>query len=167
MAGSTWWRSGGSRAPSTCRIAAAGSIRSPASRPHRPGRGDLGVQGADLSRHGGFVAHAGPALDFRSDRAAAGDVYDTGMLGKVIKSAGKGTVFPLIVKVVEKAGKAGLLVFEDATDAAEIYTTLLIGDLQIQRVIGVRGPLSEKEIKIRTNRAFGIMLRLFGVTEGS
>jgi AcrR family transcriptional regulator len=98
------------------------------------------------------------------NRAAAGDVYDTGTLGKVIATAGKESVFPLIVNVLESARNKKQMDFEDAYDAADTYTRLLIGDLQIQRVIGVRKQLTRKEIDARSERAFNLLLRLFGST---
>jgi hypothetical protein len=94
------------------------------------------------------------------NRAAAGDVFDTGTLGKVIASAGKETVISLIVKVLERARRRGQIEFENAYDAADIYTGLLIGDLQIRRVIGVCNPLTQKEIDTRSERAFNVFLRI-------
>lgn len=101
------------------------------------------------------------------NRAAAGDVFDTGTLGKVIASAGKETVFPLVVQVLEKARRKGQMDFEDAHDAADIYTGLLIGDLQIRRVIGVCKQPTKKEMDARSERAFSLILRLFGSHTGS
>jgi AcrR family transcriptional regulator len=101
------------------------------------------------------------------NRAAAGDVFDTGTLGKVIASAGKETVAPLIVKVLERARRKGQMDFENAHDAADIYTGLLIGDLQIRRVIGVCKQLTQKEIDARSQRAVSLLLRLFGPHGGA
>ena len=45
-------------------------------------------------------------------------------------------------------------------EAAELYLDLLIGDLQIRRVIGVIPMLSEQEVTARSNRARDIVLKL-------
>lgn len=100
------------------------------------------------------------------NRAAAGDVFDTGTLGEVIAAAGKEAVVPLIVKVLERARRKGQMDFEDAYDTADIYTGLLIGDLQIRRVIGVRKQLTDKETDARSERAYNLLLRLFGSRGG-
>lgn len=101
------------------------------------------------------------------NRAAAGDVFDTGTLGKVIASAGKETVVPLVVNVLERARRKGQMDFKDAYATADIYTGLLIGDLQIRRVIGVCKQLTDKEIDARSERAYNLLLRLFGSRGGA
>ncbi len=68
------------------------------------------------------------------NRAAAAD--PSGELGAAISQAGRETVLPLIVQVLEKAKQAELLVFDRADLAAGLYMDLLVGDLQIRRVIG-------------------------------
>jgi AcrR family transcriptional regulator len=96
------------------------------------------------------------------NRAAVGDLAETATLGPTIAAAGRETIRPLIVSLLAKARAAGDLAFDDAEDVAEIYFGLLIGDLQIQRVIGVRDVLEPDEMRNRADRAFRLLLRLFG-----
>ena len=68
------------------------------------------------------------------NRAAAAD--PSGELGAAISQAGRESVLPLIVQVLENAKKAKLLAFDRADQTAGLYMDLLVGDLQIRRVIG-------------------------------
>ena len=54
------------------------------------------------------------------------------------------------------------LAFGDTDEIVEVYIGLLIGDLQIRRAIGVREAPRESEIRIRADRAFRLMRRLYG-----
>ena len=58
------------------------------------------------------------------------------MLGKTIAEGGRESVAPLIRALSEGARNLGLMRFDDAEDTADVYINVLIGDLQIQRVIG-------------------------------
>lgn len=68
------------------------------------------------------------------NRAAAAD--PTGELGAVISKAGRETVLPLLVQVLEQAKRQGDLTFDQPEETAALYMNLLVGDLQIRRVIG-------------------------------
>lgn len=68
------------------------------------------------------------------NRAAAAD--PTGELGAVISEAGRETVLPLLVEVLEEAKRRGDLSFDHPEEPAALYMNLLVGDLQIRRVIG-------------------------------
>lgn len=68
------------------------------------------------------------------NRAAAAD--PSGELGAAISMAGRESVLPLIVAVLERAKSDKKLVFDQADEAAGLYMNLLVGDLQIRRVIG-------------------------------
>ena len=63
------------------------------------------------------------------NRAAAAD--PSGELGAALARHGRGTVMPVLAKRL-----ARLNGFDSAADAAETFIALLIGDLQIRRVIG-------------------------------
>lgn len=68
------------------------------------------------------------------NRAAAAD--PSGELGAAISMAGRESVLPLIVAVLERAKSDKKLIFDQADEAAGLYMNLLVGDLQIRRVIG-------------------------------
>ena len=92
------------------------------------------------------------------DRAAAGDVHDTGLLGRTIVEGGRDTIIPLLARVIDKTGPHQI----DATEAAELYFDLLVADTQIRRVIGVLPILSDAEIEKRSARAKRVLLQALG-----
>ena len=95
------------------------------------------------------------------NRAAAGDVHETGTLGGLIAAGGKATIMPLLAEVFEAARAEGTLAPGNPEEAAEIYIALLIGDLQIERVIGVRAPLSDDAVESRADRAYRLISQLY------
>jgi len=95
------------------------------------------------------------------NRAAAGDATDTGSLGRTIARSGRETITPLLTQLFEQARAAGLMNFDEAATVTEIYVGLLIGDLQIRRVIGVQPPLKAEEIKQRAERAQRLIMQIF------
>lgn len=115
------------------------------------------------------LARFGPALlslvtsdkAIALNRAAAGDATDTGSLGRTVARSGRETIAPLLTKLFEQARAAGLMNFDDAATVTEIYVGLLIGDLQIRRVIGVQSRLKPKEIRQRAERAQRLIMQLF------
>lgn len=90
------------------------------------------------------------------NRAAAGDVHDTGMLGRTINEGGRDAILPILAQVFDRSEPQGMTGYE----AAELYLDILISDLQIRRVIGVLPMLSETEVKARSDRARDIILKL-------
>lgn len=95
------------------------------------------------------------------NRAAAGDVHETGTLGGLIAEGGKRTILPLLVGLFQQADSEDLFACDDPAEAADIYLSLLIGDLQIERVIGVRGEMSDAQIRKRARRAYQLTLQVF------
>ena len=92
------------------------------------------------------------------NRAAAAD--PSGELARELTQAGRGTVAPLIADVFVKARAAGLLSFEDASQAVGLYLDLLVGDLQIRRVLGAVPELSRTEIDQRAAAALDNLQQL-------
>lgn len=95
------------------------------------------------------------------NRAAASDVKDTATLGPAIAKAGRDTIAPLLGAVIGAAIAAGDLIAVEPAEAAEVYISLLIGDLQIRRVIGVLPVPSPQDIAARATRAQMQFLRLY------
>lgn len=85
------------------------------------------------------------------NRAAAAD--GSGELGATLSEAGRETVLPLIEQVLERARKQGTLKFDQTSEAAGMYLDLLVGDLQIRRVIGRQPTPSDKYCRERSERA--------------
>lgn len=68
------------------------------------------------------------------NRAAAAD--SSGELGATLSKAGRESVLPLLEEVFLRARTEGQLGFDETGEAVALYLDLLIGDLQIRRVIG-------------------------------
>jgi hypothetical protein len=68
------------------------------------------------------------------NRAAAADQNVD--LGEIISQAGRETVLPLFRRVLDGAKHKGQLSFRRSDEAAALYLDLLVGDLQIRRIIG-------------------------------
>lgn len=95
------------------------------------------------------------------NRAAAGDVYDTGTLGGALAKGGREALLPLIADLLGRAQDDGALVIDEPAEAAEDYINLLLGDVQIRRVAGALEPLSDADIVARSTRALKLMRRLY------
>lgn len=100
------------------------------------------------------------------NRAAAGDVSDTATLGQLIAASGRDTIRPLLMTVLSQAQTGGQIACDDPQKAAETYFHLLIGDLQIRRVIGVLDALSEEDIGQRSRAALEMFARLYAPQDG-
>ncbi|WP_420408883.1 TetR/AcrR family transcriptional regulator [Hoeflea sp.] len=92
------------------------------------------------------------------NRAAAAD--PTGELGALIAEQGRETVAPLIGAVLERARAGGLVAYESTGEAVGLYLDLLVGDLQIRRVIGRAPAPDEAAISARARRALDRFLLL-------
>ncbi len=89
------------------------------------------------------------------NRAAAADA--SGALGQELSRAGRESVLPLILQVLERARSAGHLTFEHSDQAAGLYLDLLVGDLQIRRVIGTLPPPNPDVCEARAARAVALL----------
>lgn len=94
------------------------------------------------------------------NRAAAAD--HSGELGATLSQSGREAVFPLLEKVLERARDDGQLHFAETADAVGLYLDLLIGDLQIRRVIGRQPSPSEEFCQTRAQRAVHHLETLLG-----
>lgn len=94
------------------------------------------------------------------NRAAAGDISDTKTLGPAIARFGRDTIAPLLRNLMQAASRSGLIVCDDPASAADIYFRLLIGDLQVRRIIGALDELPPSEIERRANQAAALFVQL-------
>lgn len=92
------------------------------------------------------------------NRAAVADA--SGDLSEAIALSGRETVFPLIAKVLEDGREKGELIYDSSDEAAALYINLLIGDLQIRRVIGRLPAPTEDFCHERSARAVKYLQRL-------
>lgn len=96
------------------------------------------------------------------NRAAAGDVYHTGTLGKAIAKSGRDMIAPLVERLVQVGLDRKLLHRSNSSEIAGVFLTILIGDIQIQRVIGDIPELTEAQKEDRTDRACAVIQNLYG-----
>lgn len=90
------------------------------------------------------------------NRAAAAD--PSGDLGRIIAEAGRGSIAPQLTDLFARAMEG-----EDPAQVTEVYLGLLLGDLQIRRVIGRMPPPDAIEARQRADRALEMLRRLFPV----
>lgn len=95
------------------------------------------------------------------NRAAVIDVNDSNTLGKTIAEQGKMKVAPLLVQAIQQGVEKGVFNSDDASEITQVYLSLLIGDVQVQRVIGARDVLSHQEIEQRSKLALKCIKQLF------
>lgn len=95
------------------------------------------------------------------NRAAVADAAGSGLLGQALAEAGRDTVAPLIAQVFKQAHATGQLFVDNPDEAADVYVSVLVGDLQIRRAIGVLKIPRETEIRRRANRALRFMKAFF------
>ncbi|MEM1079544.1 MAG: TetR/AcrR family transcriptional regulator [Pseudomonadota bacterium] len=94
------------------------------------------------------------------NRAAAAD--PSGALGVALSEAGRGTIAPLIKHVITQAqGQRALANGPQATEIAETYVTLLLGDLQIRVVAGHQAPPPPEALSLRAERALAQLRTLY------
>ncbi|MEH6724701.1 MAG: TetR/AcrR family transcriptional regulator [Hyphomicrobiales bacterium] len=93
------------------------------------------------------------------NRAAASD--SSGTLGATIAEAGRDTIAPLIGQLIVRLMQDRNSADNDTAEITETYLGLLIGDLQIRRIIGQMQPLSEADSAARSDRALTLLRRLY------
>lgn len=101
------------------------------------------------------------------NRAAAGDISDTKTLGPTIAQFGRDTIAPLVRDLLQAASRCGHIDCDDPAAAADIYFRLLIGDLQVRRIIGAIDELPLPEIGRRASGALALFLRLYAPAGGA
>ncbi len=92
------------------------------------------------------------------NRAAAADA--SGELGLALSTAGREATAPMIGNVLEQARDKGKLAFQSTEDAVALYLDLLVGDLQIRRVIGRQAALDAAAREARAARALSRLILL-------
>lgn len=95
------------------------------------------------------------------NRAAAGDVHDTGTLGRALADGGREALVPRIATLLARASQAGELSVGDADEAADVYISLLLGDVQIRRATGALDGLCATEVEKRAARALKLITTLY------
>lgn len=92
------------------------------------------------------------------NRAAASD--ESGELGATIAAGGRDSVFPLIEKLIQRGLESRALAAPSARIAADWFLNLLIGDLQIRRVIHTLPVPSDEDVDSRVVAAISAFRKL-------
>ena len=92
------------------------------------------------------------------NQAAAAD--PSGELGTAIADAGRKQILPLICQIFDRAKADPNWILDKSEEAAELYITLLVGDLQIRRAIGQIPSPDEAFIKARADKALTLFFKL-------
>ncbi len=102
------------------------------------------------------------------NRAAAAEAENSSpgeKLGDAIASAGRETITPLINKVFKAAAAKGYWSESETDDAVQTYVSLLIGDLQMRRAIGVQDALTPEQCQQRAQHALDLTLKIFNLSD--
>ena len=92
------------------------------------------------------------------NKAAAGD--ESGELGRALAESGRETVLPLLEGLAARAIGQGGITSMDSRQAAELFVTLLVGDLQVRRVTGAMGEPDDAFINARSTAAMAAFRQL-------
>ena len=95
------------------------------------------------------------------NRAAAADVSEGNALGPLLAENGRETVVQLLLQFFEQAIVAGLFQNHDSREMTEIYLALLLGDVQIRRVIGVTNEPDPAATRMHSQRVIELFVQLF------
>lgn len=95
------------------------------------------------------------------NRAAISEAKSDPTLARLLSSAGRQSVLPGFIRLLEKHKGRGTLTIDDPAQAAEDFLGLLLGDLQVRRLLGVMPPPKKAQIAARATRATQAFLRLY------
>lgn len=92
------------------------------------------------------------------NRAAAADA--SGFLGAALSESGRQDILPIVAQLFERAQNDGLFPNFKMNELCSLYMKLLIGDLQIRRLIGAHDELSQKQIDDQSLQAIQYLMQL-------
>ncbi|WP_162654638.1 TetR/AcrR family transcriptional regulator [Lentilitoribacter sp. Alg239-R112] len=92
------------------------------------------------------------------NRAAAADA--SGVLGAALSEAGRQDILPIIALLFERVQDDGLFPGFAMDELCSLYMKLLVGDLQIRRLIGAHEVLSQKQIHDQASQALQYLMLL-------
>ena len=95
------------------------------------------------------------------NRAAIAEAASDRRLADILVAEGRQATLPAFVGYLEGRAKSGLLALDAPQEAAEDFLGLLLGDLQIRRLLGVRPKPGRAQIEARARAATEKFLRLY------
>lgn len=96
------------------------------------------------------------------NRAAISEALSEPSLAQTLASAGREATMPAFVALLERHRRRGALAFDDPSRASGDFLGLLIGELQVRRLLGLAPVPDEAAIAARAARAADAFLRLYG-----
>lgn len=99
------------------------------------------------------------------NRVAAAEAGGDAALGAFLAEKGRDHVMPKLAAYFQALEKQGLIGTGTSEEPAEIWLSLLAGDLQIRRATGALGLPTQEELRARSIRAAELMFRLYGTNE--
>lgn len=95
------------------------------------------------------------------NRAAISEAKSDPTLARLLASAGRQSVLPSFIRLLEMHAESGALKLDDPPRAAEDFLGLLLGDAQVRRLLGVMVPPGKAQIAARSTRATRAFLKLY------
>lgn len=99
------------------------------------------------------------------NRVAAAEAGGDATLGAFLAEKGRDHVMPKLAAYFQALAKQGVMGIAAAEEPAEIWLSLLAGDLQIRRATGAIGLPTQEEIDARSARAAQLTFQLYGKNE--
>lgn len=99
------------------------------------------------------------------NRVAAAEAGGDATLGAFLAEKGRDHVMPKLAAYFQALAKQGVMDIAAAEEPAEIWLSLLAGDLQIRRATGAIGLPTQEEVDARSARAAQLTFQLYGKNE--
>lgn len=101
------------------------------------------------------------------NRAAISEACSEPVLAGILVQTGRESTLPFFVRYLEQCRERGVLNIYDPQTAAETFLVLLLGDMQVRRLLVVVDTPDTDAIDGRTRMAVAKFLRLYGVEDRS
>jgi len=99
------------------------------------------------------------------NRAAISEARSDPSLAQTLATAGREATLPIFIRFLDLHRARGSLKIEDLAEAAEDFLGLLLGDIQIRRLLGLLPAPSKAEIETRAVHATQAFLRLYAAPQ--
>ncbi|MBB2905381.1 AcrR family transcriptional regulator [Rhizobium sp. RAS22] len=99
------------------------------------------------------------------NRVAAAEAGGDATLGAFLAEKGRDHVMPKLAAYFQALANQGVMGIAAAEEPAEIWLSLLAGDLQIRRATGAIGLPTQEEIDARSARAAQLTFQLYGANK--
>jgi AcrR family transcriptional regulator len=98
------------------------------------------------------------------NRVAIAEAQHHPAFAHILVARGRATTGPLVAAWLDRKRQEGVLAFDNAMEAFDIFIGLLTRDLQMRVLLGVEPPPEAEFIAARARQAADLFMRLFGAT---